>query len=229
MLFDVKGFGLHEYLIEELLRRLNTHFAPDCVVAEGSWDVPISLMEDLLGTQGYGNLTTALNAGSHAQARRGGLELVRRPQQPVQVSASSHNPYAAAEQHADYVFRFAKQFPRRRPFILVFVYHPWMGGFGRHVNFAGATDIFLRSFARRTFLQFRGDRKNRSFDLTRAAASRLLSGLLFLNAWQGSKGRKDVSLFLNPNARHPLSDLDRDVLQLHLPQLKVEDFRHDFY
>ena len=229
ILFDVKGFGLQDYLIEELLQRLSGDFSPDCIVAEGTWDVPITLLEDLLGAPGYEGLKTELKKGLHTRARRCGLELVRRPPQKVQISVSSHNPYAAAEQHADYAFRFAKQFPRRRRFLLVFVYHTWLGGFGRHVNFAGGTDTFLRAFARRTFLQFREDRKNRSFGVTRVAASRLLSGLLFIDAWQDKKGPRNANLFLNPNAKHPLSKLDRDALQFNSKWLIIDDFKHDFY
>lgn len=230
VLFDVKGFGLHEYLIQELLQRLNADFAPDCVMTEGTWDVPIPILEDLLASPGYENLRAGLALGLYARERRGGLELVRLPPKQVQIGrGSSHDPYAAAELHADYAFKFAKQFPRSSRFLLVFVYHPWMGGLGRHVNFAGATDVFLRSFARRTFLQFRGDRKNRSFDLTRAATSRLLSGLLFIDAWQDGKDSRTARLFLNPNAKYPLSDLDRDALQYNCKWIEIDDYRHDFY
>ncbi len=92
VMFDVKGFGLHEYLVEELMQRLNADFAPDRVVAEGTWAIPISVLEGLLGAPGYGDLKAELTAGQHTRVRRNGLELVRRPAQQVQTSTSSHNP-----------------------------------------------------------------------------------------------------------------------------------------
>jgi hypothetical protein len=229
VLFDVKGFGLQEYLVEALLERLNADFAPECIRAEGSWDVSVATLDELLGSAGYRALKAELNAGSRATARRQTLEFVRGPAQQVQISIIAHDPYAAAAQHADYAFRFAKQFPRRRRFLLVFVFHPWLGGFNKHVNFASAADIFLRAFARRTFLQFRRDRTNRCFDVSRGAASRLISGLLFLDAWQDAEGPRHGRLFLNPNAKSPLSDLDRDILQHGAHWLAIDDFRHDVY
>ena len=232
ILFDVKGFGLHEYLIGELVTRLTVDLAPDVVAAEGSWDVSISTVETLLGSPGYDTLRAELAAGPHARARRSGLEFVRKPKRPIQIDVSSTDPYRAAEEHADYAFRFAKQFPRHQPFLLVFVFHPWMGGLGRHVNFDGFTDTFLRAFARRTFLQFRNDRTNTHCGMPRADASRLLSGMLFLDAWQDDPRPADLAaarLFLNPNAARPLTGLDRDAFRFADFDATIEDFRHDDY
>ena len=69
----------------------------------------------------------------------------------------SADPYRLALENAEYAFRYAKQFPRHKPFLLIFVIHPWLGGLQLHGNFDGFVDKFTRALARRTFMQFRDD------------------------------------------------------------------------
>ena len=147
----------------------------------------------------------------------------------MQSSVSIHDPYALAESNADYAFKFAKQFPLQQRFLLVFVYHSWLGGLSNNVNFADHTAVYMRAMARRTFLQFQHDRNTMLFGQTRAEASRLLSGLLFLDAWQNTPDRSVGRLYLNPRAKTPLSDLDKQHLQIEDNWLWVDDFAHDNY
>lgn len=229
--FDVKAFGLQEHMVGLLVERLQADLGPSFfVAAEGSKDVAISELSDLLGKE-YVALRTALSA-SHF-VRRGLLELRLKTPAKVQMSISTYDPYQHAEECADYAFRFAKQFVRRKPFMLVFVVHPWLGGLNLHTNFAGGADIFLRSFARRTFMQFRRDIKTKHFGMTRRAVSQLLSGILVVSAWQG-KGTDSphvppMRLFLNPHAKNPISRLSVDLLRAGIHQLAVDDFLHDAY
>ncbi|MDR3571759.1 MAG: hypothetical protein P4L81_06230 [Candidatus Pacebacteria bacterium] len=230
--FDVKAFGLQEHLIDLLVERLQTDLGPSIfVAAEGSKDVSIATLSDLLGGNSYATLISELMANNIA--KRSLLEFRLKPLAIVQMSSGTYDPYRQAEECADYAFRFAKQFMRHKPFILVFVMHPWLGGLSLHTNFAGGTDKFLRSFARRTFMQFLRDTKNKHFNLTRRTVSRLLSGMLVISAWQGKGTDAPTTppkrLFLNPRAKNPLSPLTVHLLRAQIRDLEVEDFLHDTY
>lgn len=224
--FDVKAFGLHEYLAEELRKKLSTIFASDFVSIGGSADVGVNVMSDLL-SKDFKPLVAELR--SARKATRGALEIRLEPKKRVQFVTNLANPYELAKNHADYAFRFAKQFVRRRPFILVFVIHPWLGGFRLSTNFSNDTEIFMRSFARRTFMQFRSDR-TKVLGVTRAAASRLLSGIMFFDAWQkSSKKPRNHALYLNPYAKNPVPMLNHHHLVRNIPEMSFDDFKHDTY
>jgi hypothetical protein len=53
------------------------------------------------------------------------------------------DPYQKAQKNADYIFRFAKQFSRNEPFILIFVHHPWLGGREHATNLDLFTNTYL--------------------------------------------------------------------------------------
>jgi hypothetical protein len=225
--FDVKAFGLHEYLAEELSEKLSTIFPSDFVSIGGSVDVGVSALSDLL-SKDFKPLAAELT--SVRKATRGALEIRLEPQNRVQFVTNFANPYELAKNHADYAFRFAKQFVRRRPFILVFVIHPWLGGFRLCTNFSNETETFMRSFARRTFMQFRSDR-SKVLGVTRAAASRLLSGIMFVDARQkpSSEKPRNHAFFLNPHAKHPVPMLNHHRLVMNIPDMSFDNFEHDTY
>lgn len=224
--FDVKSFGLHEYLAGELSRKLSSIFPADFVSIGGSVDVGISVMSDLLAKD-FKTLVAELT--SSRNATRGALQIRLEPKQRVQFITNTANPYELAENHADYAFRFAKQFVRRKPFLLVFVIHPWLGGFRLSTNFSNDTEHFMRSFARRTFMQFRSDR-TKVLGVTRATASKLLSGIMFVDAWQKPSTKpRNHALYLNPHAKHPIPKLNRDCLAINIPAMSYDDFGYDTY
>ncbi|MEP2988475.1 MAG: hypothetical protein ABJN65_05905 [Parasphingorhabdus sp.] len=224
--FDVKAFGLHEYLAEQLKLRLSNAFPSEFVEISGSSDVGVADMTELLGT-GFSLLISELT--SNQKARRGKLEVQLKKKRRVQFVINTANPYELAETNADYAFKFAKQFVRRKPFVLIFVTHPWLGGLRLSQNFAGDADNFMRSFARRTFMQFRSDRK-KVLGVTRAAASRLLSGIMFVDASQLPSSTPPChALYLNPFAKHPLSKLTRHRLATDISDIRFDDFQHDAY
>lgn len=224
--FDVKSFGLHEYLAAELSSKLTVIFPSDFVSMGGSVDVGVHVMSDLL-SKDFNALIAELT--SARKAIRGALEIRLEPKRRVQSVVNFANPYELAKNHADYAFRFAKQFVRRRPFILVFVMHPWLGGFRLSVNFRNATEHFMRSFARRTFMQFRTDR-TKVLGVTRASASKLLSGIMFVDAWQQPSDKpRNHALYLNPYAKNPMPKLCRDQLVSRIKDMGYDDFDHDSY
>jgi hypothetical protein len=49
VLFDIKAFGLHEHLSNRLQERLSGEFSSQFAAIEGSADVAVSVMTDLLG------------------------------------------------------------------------------------------------------------------------------------------------------------------------------------
>ncbi|MFN3858807.1 MAG: hypothetical protein ACK4RV_13770 [Caulobacter sp.] len=223
--FDVKAFGLHEYLSDRLNTLLSAHFPTEFVAIEGSADVGTTNLRQLLGGQDYADLVSELT--TQRKAQRGNLDIKLFPPQPVQMTTTTANPYELAQNHAEYAFNFAKQFVRAKPFILIFVIHPWLGGNRLSTNFAGEADVFTRSLARRTFMQFDGD-MTPLFGTTRRDAARLLSGILFIDTWPLPPHRPKHRLFLNPNATNPMPMLSRHHLEL-VSNLSVDDFRHDTY
>lgn len=207
--FDAKSFGLHEYLAGQLSRKLSREFPDVFVSIGGSVDVGVSTMSDLLGA-GFRPLVAELS--NSRRASRGPLDIRLEAKSSVQFTTNFANPYELAKNNADYVFRYAKQFVRRKPFILVFVIHPWLGGGRLTTNFSNDTEHFMRAFARRTFMQFRSDRE-KVLGVTRAAASKLLSGIIFVDAWQKpSDEPRNHALYLNPYARNPVPGPSRDRL-----------------
>jgi len=228
VLFDVKGFGFHEQLVKRLQGRLSEDFVDSFVAIEGTWDVPISELADLLSS-GYQRLKRELAQAGYA--RRGSLDLILRSKSPVQVTSALMDPYLLAETNSGYAFNYAKQFARRESFLLVFVIHPWVSGVTLHDNFANYVGTFTRALARRTFMQFRRDRTP-LMGTTRARASRLLSGLAFLNAWRdpNEQGPMTCRLFLNPHAKYPISALVVDELRWSVGNsITVDRFDHDTY
>jgi hypothetical protein len=222
VLFDSKAFGLQENLIDMLVERLGQDLAPDFVSAESSWNIPIRDLESLLGSSGYKALLQDLR--SNRRGKRGPVEFNVRPPAPVQTSTIIMNPTDLANQTADYAFNYAKQFARLKPFVLVFVVHPWLGGLTFSTNFANYADTFMQAFAQNTFNGFLIDTTNQHFGVTRAAASKMLSGLLFIDAWQGTNPptRDTMRLYLNSNADRPVPAATLSMLQRQAPQLYVE-------
>jgi len=227
--FDIKGFGFQETTVKRLIDRLEADIPGKWIAAQGSWDVSAETLEDLL-SKGYRVLRDELR--QNLTAKREGLEFVKRDQRSVQVSHRTVDPYQFAAENSSYMLRFAKQFCRNNPFFLIVAYHPWLGGQALTTNFADFTATATRSMARRSFIQFLND-TSLVFNITKAEASKLLSGIAFLNVSQlpGKTQKDDVlRLYLNPNATHPIDQLTIDSLGLHAPNsVAVDGFRHDNY
>jgi len=206
ILFDIKAFGFHAHLIEKLTERLSSDLSPNYVTANESWDISIQTLEKLLGRD-YKALKEDLE--KHNLAKRGPIRFISR--QPTRVQISSHvlDPIALADKNADYAFRYAKQFSRNKPFLLLFSIHPWFGGIVLHNNFGGYVDNFTTKFASNVFSQ-NNSSDSTPFGVTRGTASTLLSGIGFIDSWQGQPENPAPRhrLFLNPNAVHPLSSDD---------------------
>jgi hypothetical protein len=159
--FDIKGFGFHEHLMTLLTERLSAEFYPEVVGAHDSWDVPVSLLFNLLG-RGYHELRNELNA--RRKVRRGVIRFLLLPPARIRTTVRTVDPVRLAEENSSYAFRFAKQFTRNKPFFLLFIVHPWLSGLSLHHNFDGLVDTFTRTFAQRTFTQFRADQEA-AFDI----------------------------------------------------------------
>jgi hypothetical protein len=76
-----------------------------------------------------------------------------------------------------------------------------------HNNFGETVDAFTCQFAKQTFTRFWSD-STPTFDVTRGVASDLLTGIVFINAWQGTPARETpwYRCFINPHAANPLSN-----------------------
>jgi hypothetical protein len=228
--FDIKGFGFQETLIERLRQRLEMDITGKWIAVEGSWDVALEDLQELLQREQYHQLLSDLK--QKQAASRGVLRFIVREKRAVQVSHRSADPYLLAQQNSEYVFRFAKQFCRKDPFMLILAHHPWFGGLSLNTDFAGSTSTFTRAFARRAFIQHLGDTSG-VYDVTKGEASRLISGIAFLNISQipaASDGGQRMRLYLNPNATNPVSMLTVDILRNHDPvSVELDTFAFDNY
>jgi len=197
LFFDVKGFGFLDHLVKRLTDRLSENLTPDIVVAQNSWDVSMELLTDLLGKD-YTTLHKELQ--QKGKATRDKIEFSMRAKQRIQITERVINPELAARENRNYIFRFAKQFTRCEPFFLIFVIHPWFSG-QLHINFVDSLDTFTKEFATQAFCTFESDTQL-LFGITRADVARLLSGIIFVDAWEGTTSTKEprYRLFLNPNA-----------------------------
>jgi hypothetical protein len=229
--FDIKTFGFQEVLAERLRRRLEKDISGTWIAIEGSWDVSVELLGDLLA-QDYQGLLSTLK--KELTAQRGKLLFVKRNKTAVQISHHTANPYMFAEENAAYAFRYANKFCRSDPFILLFTYHPWLGATSLNTNFVGSAETFTRALARRTFIQFLNDCST-VLGVTKAEASTLISAIAFLNISYisddvGKLPSQVLWLYLNPNAKNPVHSLVVDHMRLAKPyDIAVDDFAHDNY
>ena len=209
--FDVKAFGFTEHLRERLLEKLREEFPTEQVATDGSFDVSVSTFQQLLGRD-FKPLVEELRTNRSAQ--RETIEIKLKPLARIQVSQLVSNPHTLIEANKDYAFRFAKQFVRNEPFVLFFVIHPWVSTLRLHLNFAGSVEGLLNLFASKTFNDFRSDQAP-TFGTTRAVASGLLAGIVFVDAWfedSPQRVKPYFRAFLNPHATNPLTDAAIDAL-----------------
>jgi hypothetical protein len=206
--FDVKAFGSNGRLANRLKERLEREIVDEQVLVENSWDLSFELFEELI--RSASNLAAELT--QKRLVRRDRLHIRLEPKKRVTVSGRDVDPYRLAEENALFPFRDAKQFTRSNPFLLILVAHPWFDAGSLHGDFAGAGTTFTRSLARRAFMQFSNDAtplgsvcRGVSDDMTLADASRLLSGLFFVNVWPLEI--MPSWLYSNPRAMHRIPNL----------------------
>ena len=208
--FDIKGFGFHAHKIKILQDRLEEALTGKRVLIEGAWDVSIESLQELLDFDGFSKLVQDLQGS--AVVRRGRLEFRTQDPRPVTVSSHSADPLALANENKAYPLRFAAQYTRNGPFMLVFVIHPWFSQGELHQNFVGFVDRFAKELARLAFLSFRND-PTVVEGVPASDAAKLLSGLVFLNGWPAEgtdapRPRPFCRIYLNPIATHPLTRSD---------------------
>jgi hypothetical protein len=235
MYFDIKAFGFHGHLAERLKERLEKELPGECVYLEESWDLSVDLFAQLI--------RDAPNIASELKTKRfkqiGPLRIQAKAPEPINVSSRIISPFLLAKENATYPFRSANQFTRNAPFISIFTIHPWLNGSAIFNNFAGNDVAFTRAFTRRAFMQFTHDTqplnticKQVGAGVTLADAAKLLSAIIFINAWPDAHklGRKTMpsAVYLNPRALHPLgyrASLFRSIN----PNILIEDFIQDDY
>jgi len=233
--FDVKAFGFHGHLAKRLKERLESELPGESVFLEESWDLSIDLFSQLI--------KDARNIARELKTKRfkrvGPLCIQAKAPEPVNISSRILSPYLLAKENASYPFRSANQFTRNAPFILIFVIHPWFNDSAIFSNFAGNDIAFARAFARRAFMQFTHDSrplntvcKEVGADITFSDAAKLLSAIIFVNAWPDDhKLDRDTmpsSVYLNPRASHPV-DYRASLFRTINPNILIEDFSHDDY
>lgn len=156
------------------------------------------------------------------------------------------DPYLLARENSLFPFTDAKQFTRSRPFLLLFIIHPWFNTLTIHNDFAGRDTMFTRSLARRAFMEFSNDA--RPLGLTASAkqvpqtttladASQLLSAIFFLNVWpkEADPSIKYVLpswFYTNPRAVNPFPSYLLHVFQAQAQNpngILIDNFANDNY
>jgi hypothetical protein len=209
--FDVKAFGSIGRLANRLRERLQQEITDEDeqVLVDGSWHSSFDLFNELITSAP----SIAVELRQKRLVRRDHLHIRLEPKKPVTVSSHDCDAYRLAKENALYPYRDAQQFTRDKPFVLILPVHPWFDAGSLHGVFAGEGEKFTRSLARRAFMQFSNDvTPLRSIcpravpaNTTLADASRLLSGMFFVNVWPLEA--MPSWLYSNPRATHPLTDL----------------------
>jgi hypothetical protein len=236
--FDVKAFGFNGHRVERLKEKLEASFPSEQVLIEESWDLSMETFFDLLKSAP----DVANKLKKDRIFREGRMRIRLAPKAPVTVTMRGGEPYHLAKENALYPFKYAKQFTRNAPFILIFVVHPWFNAQAIHRDFAGVDTTFTRSLARRAFMQFSNDPSSLqavcrgvAAKVTMADASRLLSAIFFVNVWPLDA---DPSidylmpswLYINPRATHCLTRGRLELFRANNPHgTSVDDFADDDY
>lgn len=234
--FDVKAFGFHGRMAELLKEKLEPSFPSEQVLIEKSWDLSIETFSNLL--KSASDIANKLR--KDRIFREGRMQVRLAPKAPVTISMRGGEPYHLAKENALYPFRYAKQFTRNTPFILIFVVHPWFNALSIHNDFAGVDTAFTRSLARRAFMQFSNDPSTEAVcggaaaNVTMAEASGMLSAILFVNVWPLDADpsidyRMRSWLYINPRATHRLARWQAGFFRANNPHGIIDDFADDDY
>ena len=233
--FDVKAFGFHGHLAKRLKERLENELQGDIVFLDESWDLSVDLFSKLI--------RDARQIANELKIKRvkqiGRLCIRAETPKPVSISSRLVSPYLLASENASYPFRSANQFTRKAPFILIFVIHPWFNDNAIFNNFANADVIFTRSLSRRAFIQFTHNLQPLNTvceqvcaNITLSDAARLLSGIIFINAWPHghnlNRQTMPSAVYLNPRATHPIT-YQRNLFRSINPHILIDDFADDNY
>ncbi|KJC60073.1 hypothetical protein UP10_15510 [Bradyrhizobium sp. LTSPM299] len=204
--FDVKGFGFVAHKLKLLRERLETQLPGKSVLIEGDWNVSIDMLQDLHDHTGFSALLSELQGPG--RATRGSLEFRAQQQRRITISAHASDPLSLARENRDYPLRFAGQYARNAPFLLVFVIHSWFSQGELHQNFGGFVDAFTKELSRLAFESFAND-QTQLLGMSHADLTRLLSGLVFLNGWPAAgtdapRPNPFCRIYLNGHAKHKL-------------------------
>jgi len=236
--FDVKAFGFNGRLAQRLKERLQEEFRDEQVLLENSWDLSFDAFSELI--KSAPNIATELR--QKRMTLRGHLCIRLAPKQPVTVWGRDVEPYRLAKENALFPFKYAKQFTRNNPFILIFIVHPWFNALSIHNDFGRVDTNFTRSLARCVFMQFSNDlmsldciARDVPSGLTLADASRLLSAIFFVNAFPVEADPNIACplpswLYLNPRATHRLTRGELNLFRANNTHgTYIDDFADDDY
>ncbi|BBP00214.1 hypothetical protein [Sulfuriferula nivalis] len=236
--FDVKAFGFNGHLVQRLKELLEDLIPNEQILIEESWDISSEKLQELI--KSASSIAVELKEKNMMQFGRLKIRLVQKS--PVSISSRIIDPYLLAQENALYPFKYAKQFTKNAPFVLIFVIHPWFNSLAIHNDFSGIDTAFTRSLARRAFMQFSTDMtpantvcSSVADDVTLSDASCLLSAIFFVNVWpldaDSSIAHQMPSwLYLNPRARHRISVNQLSLYRANNPNgVHIDDFSSDNY
>jgi hypothetical protein len=208
--FDIKGFGFVAHKIKILQNRLEEKLPGKTVLVEGAWNVSIDALQDLLDYNGFSALVSDLQKSP--VVKRDPLEFRVQNKQRVTISVHEMTPLELAQENREYPLRFASQYARQEPFLLVFIIHPWFSQGELHQNAGSFVDRFTKELSKLAFVSFQSD-TTLVEGVPCADATKLLSSLVFLNGWPATgtdapQPRPFCRVYLNSHATHALARSD---------------------
>ncbi len=233
-IFEVKAMGIQNKLRSDFIEKLQSHFPNHVILVDGREDSAFSdIAHNALSKTR--EIADALKSRNRLEISELGWTVRKEPAgQSLYTSTTDFDPYLFAEQNQLFAYRHCAQFVLGRPFILVCVYSADFGSSVLTSNIEGLRDVALRALARRTFIAFaENPEKARRYDPkagpehTLGDACAALSGIIFLKAKDF-----DANLYLNPNAKHPVTREDIGRIfgsPPRPPRMAIDDFRNDNY
>jgi hypothetical protein len=160
--FDVKAFGANGRLAQRLKEQLEKEILCEQVLVEESWDLSFETFQGLIGSAS----SIASELRQKRMVQKGRLRIRLEAEKPVTVTSRQVNPYCLARENAFLPYKDAQQFTRNKPFILIFVVHPWFNAGSIGVEQFSTDSTLLNTIC-----------DNVPSDVTLAEASRLLSAI----------------------------------------------------
>jgi hypothetical protein len=156
-------------------------------------------------------------------------------------ATSEYSPFKAAARNNKSIFRFANKFHKNRPFFIVYIISPYFSG---PVSSKMMGNIeFYRSYCRRVFMSYNNRKDklvnwnseyykltNGTGEYTLHDASKLLTGIIFIEDNLKRLTPLTSYLYLNPNASNSLKPRFENELFSHgIIADYFDDFMHDNY
>ena len=254
---DVKSFiPLHDELTDTIIQRVKSKIEntiPFLIGVDNIYDVDFLRIKEDLQNEMNGNLITTLIETINNTERYASYQLISGEYIHFRLSYAGEkgallttfreiNVYKLAKDYKYKVLDYYNKLIFDKPSIITLVINQW---FNKELNSDDENFeiTFLRSLARRVFIDLKNDEQdmsqyfsdfNSSNEMTISEISKLISGINFIIDKSIKKTGEELYrsyIFLNPNAKNLLKESDFDIINWGPTKYftYIEDFQHDNY